>query len=129
MKDTTQQWLNFAETDLRTCEKLQDDDFLTNIVAFHAQQVTEKCFKAIMEEQSIQLPHVHTLAKLYGSIQNSINFNIDHIMLQKMDTVYITSRYPSDLGIMPDGKPSKELVGQLYEFAKFIYKNTIELIR
>ena len=37
MKDTTQQWLNFAETDLRTCEKLLEDDFLTNIVAFHSQ--------------------------------------------------------------------------------------------
>jgi hypothetical protein len=32
MNDTTQQWLDFAETDLRTCEKLLDDDYLTNIV-------------------------------------------------------------------------------------------------
>ena len=37
MKDTTQQWLNFVEADLRTCEKLLEDDFLTNIVAFHSQ--------------------------------------------------------------------------------------------
>ena len=42
MKDTTPQWLSFAETDLRTCEKLLDDDFLTNIVAFHSQQVIAK---------------------------------------------------------------------------------------
>ena len=35
MKDATQQWLNFAKADLMACEKLQDDDFLTNIIAFH----------------------------------------------------------------------------------------------
>jgi len=33
MKDTTQQWLNFADADLRTCEKLLDDVFLTTVVA------------------------------------------------------------------------------------------------
>ena len=70
MKDTTRQWLDFAETDLRTCEKLLDDDFLTNIVAFHSQQVIEKCFKAINEEHGIQLPGIHTLTRLYGSVQS-----------------------------------------------------------
>jgi len=34
MKDTTRQWLSFVETDFRACEKLLEDDFLTNIVAF-----------------------------------------------------------------------------------------------
>jgi HEPN domain-containing protein len=53
MKDATQQWLNFAEIDLRTCEKLLGDDLLTSVVAFHSQQVVEKCFKAIIEEQGL----------------------------------------------------------------------------
>ena len=38
MKAITQEWINFAETDLRACEKMIDDKFLTNIVAFHSQQ-------------------------------------------------------------------------------------------
>ncbi len=91
MKDTTQHWLNFAETDLRTCEKLLDDDFLTNIIAFHSQQVIEKCFKEIIEEIGLQLPRIHTLASLFGLIQNNITFIIDNTMLQKTDTVYTTS--------------------------------------
>ena len=128
MKETTQQWLNLVETDLRTCEKLLDDDFLTNIVAFHSQQVIEKCFKAIIEEQGLQLPRIHTLARLFGSIQNIIVFSVDNVMLQKMDTVYTTSRYPSDLGLVPDGKPSKQLAVQLYEFAKYIYESTLKTI-
>ena len=49
MKDATQQWLNSAETDLRTYKRILDDEFLTNIVAFHSQQVIEKCFKAIID--------------------------------------------------------------------------------
>ena len=49
-------------------------------------------------------------------------------MLQKSDTVYTISRYPSDLGLIPDGKPSIELAQQLYEFAKDIYNKTIETI-
>jgi len=126
MKDTTRQWLNLVETDLRTCEKLLDDDFLTNIVAFHSQQVIEKCFKAIIEEQGLQLPRIHTVARLYGSIQNIITFSVDNRMLQISDTVYTTSRYPSDLGLVPEGKPTNELAVQLYEFAKYIYENTIK---
>ena len=128
MKDTTQQWLDFVKADLRACEKLLDDDFLTNIVAFHSQQVIEKCFKAIIEEKGSQLPRIHTLVRLYGSIQSDITFNIDNVLLQKLDTVYTLSRYPSDLGLLPDGKPTKELALQLYEFAKFIYENTIKMI-
>jgi HEPN domain-containing protein len=128
MKDATQQWLNFAEIDLRTCEKLLGDDLLTSVVAFHSQQVVEKCFKAIIEEQGLQLARIHTLARLFGLIQNSIPFTVDTILLQKMDTVYTTSRYPGDFGLLPEGKPTKELAFQLYEFAKYIYKHTNEMI-
>lgn len=126
MKDTTQQWLNLVKTDLRTCEKLLDDDFLTNIVAFHAQQVIEKCFKAIIEEEGLQLPRIHTVVRLYGSVSTLITFPVDSVLLQIADTVYTTSRYPSDLGLVPEGKPSKELAVRLYEFAKYIYERTIE---
>jgi HEPN domain-containing protein len=128
MKDTTIQWLNFAETDLRTCEKLLDDVFLTNIVAFHSQQIIEKCFKSIIEEQSIQLPRIHTLSRLFGLIQNILTFDVDILMLQKLDTVYTTSRYPSDMGLMPEGKPTVKFVKQLYEFAKNIYENTLKML-
>lgn len=73
MKDTTQQWLNFAETDLRTCNKILGDGFLTN-------------------------------------------------------TIYATSRYPGDFGLIPEGKPSQELAEQLYIFAKYIFGKTTEMI-
>ena len=82
MKDATQQWLNFAEIDLRTCEKLLGDDLLTSVVAFHSQQIVEKCFKSIIEKEGLQLARIHTLARLFGLIQNSIPFTVDTALLQ-----------------------------------------------
>ena len=49
MKASTRQWLEFAQTDLRSCENNLHDEFVTNVVAFHAQQAVEKAFKALIE--------------------------------------------------------------------------------
>ena len=42
MKVITRQWLEYAQTDLKACENNLNDEFVTNIVAFHAQQAVEK---------------------------------------------------------------------------------------
>ena len=42
MKASTLHWLELAQADLRSCENNLHDDFVTNIVAFHSQQATEK---------------------------------------------------------------------------------------
>jgi HEPN domain-containing protein len=76
----------------------------------------------------LQLPRIHSIARLFGVIQNKLSFTVDNLMLQKTDTVYTTSRYPGDLGLMPDGKPTKELAEQLYVFAKYIYEKTLEML-
>lgn len=54
MKLVTKEWLDFALTDLKNCEKIVEDKFLTNIVAFHSQQAIEKCLKAVIEEYEIE---------------------------------------------------------------------------
>ena len=128
MKNTTKQWLEFAEIDLKTCIKLLDDVIFTPIVAFHSQQVVEKCFKAIIEEHCLQLPRVHSVAKLYGQIRTLINFKVDFVLIQKIDSVYTSSRYPSDQGLLPEGKPSRETALELYTFAQYIFDETIKLV-
>jgi len=128
MKATTQQWLDFANTDLLTCESIIDNVLLTNVVAFHAQQAVEKSFKAIFEENGLNLPRIHDLIRLYSKIESEISYEVDITMLQELDTVYTTSRYPSDLGFMPEGKPTKVLAERLFQFAKHIHLNTIKMI-
>jgi HEPN domain-containing protein len=55
MRAKTKQWLEFAQTDLRSCENNLNDEFVTNVVAFHAQQAVEKTFKALIEEKGIRI--------------------------------------------------------------------------
>jgi len=128
MKAPAEQWLDFAEADLLACRKLLNDDFLTNIVAFHSHQVIEKCFKAIMEDKGLTIPRIHSLSKLFGNIEHFITFSIDTKMLQKADTVYTVSRYPGDIGMLPQGKPSGELAKELYVFAKYVFEKTRNII-
>ncbi len=128
MKATTQQWLEYAEADLKSCENNIKDEFLTNIVAFHSQQTVEKCFKAIIEENDLKLERVHNLFKLHSKIEAFINFQIDIEKLELLDKVYTTSRYPGEVGLMPFGKPNTEEVTEMYEFAKYIYEKTFAMI-
>ncbi len=128
MKVTTQDWLNYAETDLIACEKMLDDVFLTNIVAFHTQQTVEKCFKAILEEKDQKVPRIHNLMRLYDEISGLINFPIDEDMLEMVDEIYIETRYPGVLGMLPNGKPSLKHAGKLYDFAKYIFWETKKML-
>ena len=66
MKAITQQWLDLARSDLRSCENNKDDDFVTNVVAFHSQQAVEKAFKALLEDKGIPVPRVHNLIRLHS---------------------------------------------------------------
>ncbi len=129
MKAITRSWLNYARIDLRSCNKLLGDDFLTNSVAFHAQQVVEKCFKAIFEENDMNVPRIHNLLRLYNEISEIIDFKVDENMLERTDTVYTETRYPSDFGMLPEGKPSTKATKELYEFARYIYHNTEKLLK
>jgi len=107
---------------------ISNEAFLTNIVAFHSQQAIEKCFKAIVEDNELKLERVHNLFKLYSFIESFITLEIDLNQLELLDKVYISSRYPSEVGIMPNGKPTKEEAKEMYEFSKYVFTKTVELI-
>ncbi len=129
MKAITQEWLNFAKTDIIVAKNSLSDEFITNAVAFHSQQTVEKCFKAIIEENDLRLKRIHNLIKLYQIVEPLIDFPVDKEKLRQIDEVYTTSRYPGDLGLMPDGKPSCKEAKEMYEFAKEIYENTMIMFK
>lgn len=128
MKPSTQQWLDFAKADLINCERIIEDEFLTAIVAFHSQQVVEKCFKAIIDEKNIDIPRVHSLVRLYQVVEDFLKNPIEIRELMALDSVYTSSRYPSDIGMIATGKPTQRDAKELYESAKSIYEATIKLI-
>ncbi|MEI6259701.1 MAG: HEPN domain-containing protein [Deltaproteobacteria bacterium] len=120
MKKTTFEWLKAGELDLKTMEKLLDDEFLTSVVAFHAQQLVEKTFKSLFEEKNIDIPKIHSLFTLWKRIaprwENFPLLNED--ILHRLDQLYIDARYPGNLGLLPDGDPSVADAREFYDFSR-----------
>ena len=128
MKTSTRQWLDFAKADLLNCERILDDDFLTAIVAFHSQQAVEKCFKALIEEKDLTIPRIHSLIRLHNVIEGFLDQPINPHELLAFDSVYINSRYPSDIGLIPTGKPTLQDAKEFYESAKQIFDEISKLV-
>lgn len=115
MKVTTKEWFYAAEDDLIAAKKLISDERLTNLVSFHCQQCLEKCFKAIIEEQGKPSLKSHDLIRLQINANIQLSDAETHL-LQIINEVYIDTRYPGDLGLMPHGKPT---VSESEMFIKF----------
>ena len=114
-------WIASALADLKSIEHLIDDEFLTHVVAFHAQQCVEKCFKAFLQTKTGQVPRIHSTLNLYGMIKDELKCNLDIDLLIDLDALYIDSRYPGDLGLLPNGKPTLANAREFYDFALKIF--------
>jgi HEPN domain-containing protein len=128
MKASTKQWLEFAQTDLRSCENNLSDEFVTNVVAFHAQQAVEKAFKALIEESGIRMSRIHNLTRLYALTESFLISPIDESQLEMLDNVYTSSRYPGEIGLLATGKPTMNESKELYGIALNIYSILLQSI-
>ena len=125
MKKQVEDWIFLADKDLYAAEILLKDEYpLTNIVAFHCQQAIEKYLKAFLIENDVPLIKTHDLIKLNEMINEIKNIGIDENNLIIINEVYIEARYPSELGLMPDGMPTNEDAKVFLDNAKEI-KNII----
>jgi len=120
-KESARAWLESALADLKSIEYIKGDDFLTHMVAFHAQQCVEKCFKAMLEYTGQRVPKEHSTLKLYGLVKNELPADFEIDMLTDLDDLYIESRYPGDLGLLPHGKPTKDESSEFFEFAQSVF--------
>ena len=105
MKQTTKDWLSLAEDDFFAAKTLAHQDRLTSLASFHCQQCLEKCFKAIIEEQDKPSIKSHDLLRLQLNSDFKLS-DTETILLSMINEVYIDSRYPGDLGLLPHGKPT-----------------------
>lgn len=131
MKKSTEGWLVYAKSDLRAAKTLIENcDELNNIIVFHCQQCCEKCLKAIMENADIRIPKVHSLERLYAEIATALQADIDfdEEFLNFMDDIYISARYPSDLGLLPTGMPTKEETLRILSKTESLYHSTLKVI-
>ena len=128
MSDSAEEWLQAAQDDINAVIQLLNDPRLTNIASFHVQQAVEKCFKAVLEKNDIQLIKSHNLERLYENVKDFIHVP-DEDLLQVINELYIDSRYPGDAGLMPDGKPAVDDVNEFLEFAREVYNRAAAYIK
>jgi len=66
---------------------------------------------------------------LYNKVKTIKDWNIDETILATLNGLYIKTRYPSDIGAMPNGNmPTLEETNEFIDFAKKIeafFKNEL----
>ena len=127
MKNGTKSWIAFADRDLEAAKSLLRNEYVANVVLFHCQQCIEKCLKAILEEHEMQIPKIHSVVRLFGIITENLELGveIDEDALNLLDDIYIDTRYPSGLGLLPTGFPSQEEADEVLKIAMKIYDNVL----
>ncbi|HNS21685.1 MAG TPA: HEPN domain-containing protein [Sedimentisphaerales bacterium] len=121
MKEITEHWLHAAHDDLRVTERIASDESLTHMVAFHAQQCIEKSLKAIVEEHQLGHIRIHNLARLLEIVRPILAIDAEAILIEKLDKLYIDARYPAELGLLPNGRPTLTDARQFYALAQSTY--------
>lgn len=120
MKNKTKAWIEYAEKDLEVIDCIKSNPNLDRMIAFHGQQMAEKFLKAVLEENEILFPKIHNLTKLYDLFPEEIKtiIFIPEESLLILDSVYIDTRYPADIGLLLKGNMTDE---ERKKFLKIIY--------
>jgi len=85
--------------------------------------VWRNVFKAITESRGIAVTKTHDLIRLARLI-NDFPSEIDMDLLYRLNELYVDSRYPGEMGLLPEGKPTKEEAIQFCIFAEEILNIT-----
>lgn len=121
MKYLTKEWLNAAELDMKSANQLLQDESLTSVVTFHCQQAIEKIFKAILVEHDREPQRIHDLLRLYKLVLEYIDPFDDITTLKVINEAYIDTRYPGEMGLLPNGMPSLKEANTFIEFANLVF--------
>lgn len=129
MKAITADWLRSASADLETIDAILGNPNLTAMVAFHAQQSVEKHLKALLEEFDIDAGKTHNLLVLKTAVERKCPVDLDEDSLSLLNKLYINSRYPGDLGLLPNGEPTLEDAQEFARFARESAQKITELLK
>ncbi|MCX6227386.1 MAG: HEPN domain-containing protein [Bacteroidia bacterium] len=129
MKKKVKDWLVSAEGDLLLIEEIATIENLTHLSAFHAQQANEKSFKAIVEEFELGFIKTHSLETLFNQVRHIFPSRIELDSLILLVQLYIDSRYPGEMGLLPDGKPTVAESTGFFNLARTIRKEAESICR
>lgn len=126
--DMAKEWLKASIMDLNLIKEIINNKNLTTMTAFHSQQSIEKTLKAILEYHNQCVPKIHQIKKLFKLTEQYINIDVKIEIVLKIDTLYIESRYPGDMGLLPYGKPTIEDSEEFYNYAVMIFNKVCKVL-
>ncbi len=59
---------------------------------------------------------------LLEKVKDYLHIEINLEYIKKLGELYISSRYPGELGLLPNGKPTVKEVKQIYRFVIEVYE-------
>ena len=121
------EWLRASYLDIENLKYIKDVEYLTPMIAFHSQQAIEKSFKAIIVFYDNKIPKQHDLLKLKTMLNNKLIIDNEDI-LEVLNELYIESRYPSSIGLLPYGKPTLDDAKEFYSFAFKIFNEALNIL-
>ncbi len=121
------EWLKAAGDDLRLIASIAADIHLTHLAAFHSQQAVEKSFKAILEFLNQPAVRNHDLLTLRDKLGKDFQMENEE-MLESLNNLYVESRYPGNLGLLPNGKPTLRDAHEFFEFAQGVHAQARTII-
>jgi HEPN domain-containing protein len=130
MKAITSAWLSAVKDDLQAIDEIIHNENLTNIVAFHSQQAIEKSFKALLEEREGVVPKIHSLETLLPKVSCHLSIErADFELFEDLDKLYTDARYPGNLGLLPNGKPTLAEAEAFRKLAVLIYTEVNNILK
>ncbi|GAB4480475.1 MAG: HEPN domain-containing protein [Anaerolineales bacterium] len=107
MNDNAARWLRFAQDDLQAAKALLKDG-LFHLACFHAQQCSEKSFKAVLADEAKSPPRTHSLTDLLYLLPAAYPDEWKDALLD-LEDYYLPTRYPDAIpGTLADGLPDKQ---------------------
>jgi HEPN domain-containing protein len=115
------EWLEKANSDLKSAKVLKQNDCGNDVVAFHCQQAIEKSLKGYLLKQMGQVVEGHSLIYL---CKESSNHNIEFKKRLKdcafVNQYYIETRYPSDVPLVVSDEEANECILIAEEIFKMV---------
>jgi HEPN domain-containing protein len=85
-----------------------------------------KAYKAVILNFTGEIPKVHSLISLNGSVRNYLKIDINVEVITMLNEIYIDSRYPSEIGIDGINIPSIQTAQLFLQEAKKIFTSIRE---
>jgi HEPN domain-containing protein len=109
-------WRENAAKDLAAVRVLLESG-LNGLASFHAQQAVEKALKARLLDGRGPLPRIHDLVVL-GEKSGLIFTEEEVNLMEELNVLYTSARYPGGWGVLPGGQPSSEEIQNYIVFAE-----------